>query len=248
MKKFNNIRRVGFTLAEVLITLGIIGVVASLTIPTLMQNADERANAAALKKTFSTLSSAYKLAEQEDGSPDTWGLINGNSPAMIDKIKPYLKVDKDCSGGGKGCFPTGVTYKSMAAIYGNWGTLDDWVYPKLKLTDGTLIMAGVDDPLCGEVYGTSQGLKTICGAYWVDVNGYKKPNQLGKDYFGFWLTKFGIVPIGVQQETSGYTFANDCKDRDNAYGLGCTAWIIYNDNMDFLRCKDLDWTTKTKCN
>ncbi|MBP7211391.1 type II secretion system protein, partial [bacterium] len=48
-----------FTLAEVLITLGIIGVVAALTIPTLMQRTQDREAISALKKFYSTLSSAY---------------------------------------------------------------------------------------------------------------------------------------------------------------------------------------------
>lgn len=60
-----------FTLAEVLITLGIIGVVAALTIPTLMQKADEQATVSALKKTYSTLTQAYNLAVNDNSSPDT---------------------------------------------------------------------------------------------------------------------------------------------------------------------------------
>lgn len=241
----------GFTLAEVLITLGIIGVVASLTIPTLMQNADERANVVALKKAYTTLSQAYKLAEQEDGTPDTWGMTTGNSPAgdapMLNKLKPYLRVDKDCTDGSQGCFPAGVTYVSLKPSLPGPGLYDDNPLAKLKLTDGTLLIAAVSDPSCGINSGSSIALQSVCGRYWVDINGFKKPNQWGKDTFQFYLTKYGIIPMGSAQETA-YTFSGTCKDKDTMPGRGCTAWVIYNDNMDYLHCNDLDWTTKTKCN
>ncbi len=66
----------GFTLAEVLITLGIIGVVAALTIPTLMQKIDERETVSKVKKFYSVFSEAYKLATLEHGTIDNWGLEN----------------------------------------------------------------------------------------------------------------------------------------------------------------------------
>lgn len=56
----------GFTLAEVLITLGIIGVVAAITLPTLIQNNDEKATVTKLKKMYSNLQNAYALYRAED--------------------------------------------------------------------------------------------------------------------------------------------------------------------------------------
>jgi len=64
--------KVGFTLAEVLITLGIIGVVAAMTIPTLMQKYYEKQTVAKLKETYSILSQALKSASQEEGLPEEW--------------------------------------------------------------------------------------------------------------------------------------------------------------------------------
>ena len=51
----------GFTLAEVLITLGIIGVVAAMTLPTLQQKLDERSNITALQKFYTEFSNATNL-------------------------------------------------------------------------------------------------------------------------------------------------------------------------------------------
>lgn len=63
-------KKLAFTLAEVLITLGIIGVVAAMTIPTLVTNADKKATATKLKVFYSKINQAVKLssAYNDDGN------------------------------------------------------------------------------------------------------------------------------------------------------------------------------------
>jgi len=66
-----NIRKVkikGFTLAEVLITLGIIGVVAALTIPILINNANKAEYVTALKRSYAILSQINEMVGKDDGS------------------------------------------------------------------------------------------------------------------------------------------------------------------------------------
>ena len=62
----------GFTLAEVLITLGIIGVVAALTIPTLIGNYQKKEVPVRLQKMYNTIQNAISQAELENGPCDTW--------------------------------------------------------------------------------------------------------------------------------------------------------------------------------
>ena len=64
---WNNSRKIAFTLAEVLITLGIIGVVAALTIPTLMANHRKQVVETSLEKFYSTMNQAIKMAEVDYG-------------------------------------------------------------------------------------------------------------------------------------------------------------------------------------
>lgn len=47
----------------------------------------------------------------------------------------------------------------------------------------------------------------------------------------------------------GFDFPNRCtiKSNDIYNGRNCTAWLLYNENMDYLHCDDLSWTGKTKC-
>ena len=104
-----------FTLAEVLITLGIIGVVAALTIPTLIANYQEKQTVSRLTKAYATISNAYQMAKVENGELSDWGFTanatNGttnpetgeyeiadttvnNSNLFWAKMVPYLKVVK----------------------------------------------------------------------------------------------------------------------------------------------------------
>jgi prepilin-type N-terminal cleavage/methylation domain-containing protein len=83
---------VAFTLAEVLITLAIIGVVAALTVPTVIRNYQERQTVAALKKAYAHLSQAFNMATIEKGAISTWSLENCDT--VLDIIEPYLKITK----------------------------------------------------------------------------------------------------------------------------------------------------------
>jgi len=77
----NNIKKTGFTLAEVLITLGIIGVVAAMTIPTLIANTNSAKFRSQFKKTISTLNQAGLMAEAQYDI--NYGSVNnkcGNTP------------------------------------------------------------------------------------------------------------------------------------------------------------------------
>lgn len=236
-----------FTLAEVLITLGIIGIVAEITIPTLIQNMREQQTIGMLKKEYSVLSQAYDMAVQDNGTPDNWGLSLG-SPLILSTIKPYLKVSKDCIDASLGCWPSNVNYAYLSSSAGSYGIIDQKPYAKLSLVDGTLIMGYTNSytPGCSTpTSGNSPAIQNTCGNYYIDINGYKPPNQWGKDLFMFYLTKYGIIPSGTQQENN-YSFTSECN-KDTSHGFGCTAWVLYNENLDYTKCTGLSWNGPAKC-
>lgn len=232
-----------FTLAEVLITLGIIGIVASMTLPALVQSHREKQTVAQLKKAYSTLAQAYMSVLSTDGSPDEWNLpyytdADGGQ-YILDKFKPHLKIIKDCGTREKGCYSEGYadTQKDTAA--------------KVVLNDGTCLSFKVWQNQCLSSFGSVQQVQNICGIIEVDVNGLKKPNRSGHDIFRFFLTKDRIFPYGTALQDSGdldnphsLSFAYCAKNKG---GMGCTAWVLYNENMDYLRCSDLSWDGKKEC-
>ena len=92
-------KKAAFTLAEVLITLGIIGVVAAMTLPTLIAKYQEKVWLTQFKVTYSTLSQAYLRAYQEHGVIKNWGLPLDNkaesAKIVAEKLLPYLNLAQD---------------------------------------------------------------------------------------------------------------------------------------------------------
>lgn len=238
-----------FTLAETLITLGVIGVVAAITIPILMNKTNNKETITALKKAYSTLSQAYTLAVQENGTPDNWNLhLNTADPNIINNLIPYLNVSKNCIGQAN-CNPV---INILESDGGSPGIYADWfnTRPTITLNDGTVLTSvWVHSATCANVIGSIPALKNECAAINVDVNGFKKPNQNGIDTFGFYLTKYGIIPAGTKDQTG--SFDTYCKDKSGSIienGTACAAWVIQNENLDYLNCNYLDWNGPTKCN
>jgi prepilin-type N-terminal cleavage/methylation domain-containing protein len=227
----------GFTLSEVLITLGIIGVVAVLTLPSVIQKQHEKATVVKVKKMYNILSQAYVYAVKEYGLPDEWGMNNAKD--MRNKLFINIKKIKNCDIASK---------KDECGVAGHYYYMSGTENTDLinnayssSLSDGTTLMVYKNVSNCHEYRGNGQFLQNQCGWIYVDVNGNKAPNTYGKDLFCFYLTKYGIIPVGTVNETS-YPFSA-CKTD----GAGCTAWLIYNENMDYLHCDDLSWNGKNKC-
>ena len=220
-----------FTLAEVLITLVIIGVVAALTIPNLMQKYQEQTTVKKVQKFYSNLSNAYILAEKENGPASDWGFLTSTNVQNREKMynyifKPYFKIAKDCgtSTAGNCLANTYTTLNKYSTIASYENTY------KLALDDGSTVL----------FYTVDNGASVL---FLYDFNGVKGPNQWGIDAFYFVLISNRIVPAGIQSGNYAFSrFNSSCKKNDTSskQGLGCTAWVIYKGNMDYLHC-DLTW-------
>lgn len=232
-----SLKKAAFTLAEVLITLGIIGVVTAMTMPSLIQNYQEKATVTKLKKCYSLVSQAYVSILNDEGGSDT--LQAGDDLEMMEKFGKYLKYQKTC-GRNKGCFPN-VTYKSVTGNgYSKWED-DTTDRSRAILTDGTLIMFNKS-----AMWGGNEGNYLYAQIY-VDINGFKGPNQLGRDFFYFYISPEKIVPGGakaLEEKKEDQKFTKNCIQQN---GYACAAWVIYNENMDYLHCKDLSWDGKHSC-
>ncbi|MDR1168081.1 MAG: type II secretion system GspH family protein [Heliobacteriaceae bacterium] len=89
--------RKAFTLAEVLVTLGIIGIVAALTMPSLIANYNKKVLGVRIKKFYSVLTQAVRMKEAEDGDIDVSMINANNSPDVAMEFfnvnyKPYMRV------------------------------------------------------------------------------------------------------------------------------------------------------------
>ena len=245
-----NKKRKAFTLAEVLITLAIIGVVAALTIPSLVQKYKERETITRVKEFYSVFSQAYQLAILEHGTFDQWGLGDthekveqedgsfqrdeyslNNYNKFFDIIKPYLKYDSytPFDNTNVGQDPNGHDLEVDAKSRG------------LRLANGTAIRGiHLATSKCDEI--------DYCGDFYIVTDGgamseekgdnqaYKRPQT-----FNFRLHKDHIAPRTLTQSS----FESDCL-RGNNYSY-CTEWVLKNGNMDYLHCDDLEINGKNKC-
>lgn len=231
---------VSFTLAEVLIVLGIIGLIADMTIPTLIHSTRDKITVVQTKKFYSGFENAYRLAISQEGTPDNWNLIAKDSREgamnFVKKMEPYLKISKNCGIDG-GCFFNG-NYKNLDGGIGGNYSLPSWGWSTFQLSDGTSVLIQIASPDCSH----NDPKEDVCAWVFVDINGFKKPNTSGMDFFTFYLTKNNLIPFGLESDGQ---FEEDCIKR--IYGNSCVGWIIYNENMDYLKCNDLSWNGRRKC-
>lgn len=76
----------------------------------------------------------------------------------------------------------------------------------------------------------------------------KNKSILGKNRFFFELTPKGLLPEGLNDERNVFKNCDPTLTNSTAAGRGCTAWVVYNKNMDYLHCRDkLDWNGKHSC-
>ena len=88
---FSNKQKRGFTLAEVLITLGIIGVVAAMTIPTLMSTFAKQRTETQLKAFYSRINQTIKMSIADNGDPDGWVEEKAYSyDEQVEFLKQYI--------------------------------------------------------------------------------------------------------------------------------------------------------------
>ena len=244
-------RRAAFTLAEVLITLGIIGVVAAMTLPSLIANYKEKQRVTQLKKSYSVLQQAYLRAVEKYGDSKYWDLtptetgeIDENGEQILDysgmtKVLGYFAENLNTQK------PKGnLTYKSLTL---NGSVLEQKsVRPPdqyLYLNDNSiLIMGWVNDD---ETTNNTDFMIMFPDCL-------KRGCTVGVDIFYFKLFyDKGFVPAGALSMPAkiSVTFDQACNRKlNNKYnGRACTAWVIYNENMDYLHCDDLSWDGKHKC-
>ncbi len=228
-------KTIAFTLAETLVVMGIIGVVAALTIPNLNQSTGDREKVAKVKKVYSNLEDAFGRAQAVYGPYDEWFDLNdwkATEKRDAERILEFMKVSKNCGQDEKGCFSSSVPTDLNGEEFDN--SYDDYGY-RVILADGTSVLF--------------EG-----GRIRVDIDGPNKgKNQYGNDIFDFYmmtkeeaLHSNQIVPSSPDFDGVDYY---EGKYYQGGYAGGyATAWIVRNGNMDYLKCPDeLNWDTKTSC-
>lgn len=193
-----------FTLAEVLLTLVIIGVVAALTVPTVKDHSDEVKYVAATKKALSTISAATTAIELKHGDGVFWKFDDEKTIDWYKESMNLVPPDPDKTSWQRTNFAGASEGNFVMTFLG---------------ADGMAWSLGTGDYPCGG------------GAAIVDVNGPQPPNVIGLDIHGFRIGSkcngaarsgdFGVYPMGDG--------ANDANTK-----WACTAYVIRNSKMPWL--------------
>lgn len=217
-----------FTLAEVLITLGIIGVVAAMTIPGLIQRTQEKELLNRWIKFHALLKQAILMAEEEYGDSSNWRFDkykSGSTPntegSAYSYLKPYLKIVSDCPTGEpeKNCFLSGYKYSFLD---GTPAAICSYIGPAVRLLSGESICFGNGSP-----------------HFTVDLNGTSPPNRIGVD-----IHYFSFIDLPKREFLPGFNWgwrdsadkAEYCNIESSSWhnGASCGFWIQRYKNMKYL--------------
>ena len=225
------IKACAFTLAETLIVIGIIGVVAALTLPNLNHATGNKEKITKIKKMYTSLTEAFDRAEAIYGPVDEWFNSDAsgvdNVTVFGDRITEFLKIKKNC-GYVRGT--NGTCWTDTSTLFKNnqeWSNLDRNNY--YKFVDATGVAYAI--PPITNV--NSDHLVTI----WVDIDGIQKgKNKQSEDIFSFMVYKingqpFQLIPSGAgsfgDEEYLAEAFAEE--------GAHLTVWVIMGGTMDYLK-------------
>ncbi len=224
---------------EVLVTLGIIGVVSAMTVPALMQNHQRKTYVTQLHKVYNELQQAAILYQTDKNAVNLREAGLKNQDEAVNFIRKYFKVVRECSHDVVPCFPVSV-YKKLD------GTTYPFNAPQNNLE--TYVLAN----------GASIGLDTVTNSnsyivisLMVDINGSKGPNIVGRDFFGMYLYDNGVIddysvkdgdaeggiaitdniPAPLDRETREDNFNRACNSSRPTWGHGCFGKIL-NDNWE----------------
>ena len=230
-----------FTLAEVLITLGVIGVVAALTIPGLIADYQKKQTVEQLKVAKSTLEQGFRLmlaTEGVDSLADTefvksfkgtayegGGLETPEATPILKKYFPGIDIVETSDR-----LSQLKEYYSDSNYFGaNW-KLPDWFFPNGFAVNIIVKKTPYTGPIdCDTIKAKGGAYCSLMVGGWnylyIDVNGIKGPNRHGADVFYFVLTENGML---YPTHDSNWSIFNT--------GEPATAWYIYS-NPDRL-CPD----------
>ncbi len=231
-KTFGGGGTLGFTLAEVLITLGIIGVVAAMTIPTLMTKHQHKVNVIKWRKAYSQFSQAALMMSQDYNTSDFKEVLFANitqkdsgnvtTNAVIDLFSKYFKnVKANCNGNCNGR----NGWNCSGILSDNYEKTGKTGYKYLNGTDAGYWVLGYYPTACFQtpdfVFGIDTNT-TLYGRISIDVNGIKPPNVIGKDIFVLNMNNLSnVVPGGGENFYSGFDY--ECDENAKSGGPACSA-------------------------
>jgi type II secretory pathway pseudopilin PulG len=204
-------KNLAFTLAEVLITLGVIGVVSAMTIPTLINKCQKVVLAKQAQKEYAMWTQVFKRILADDNTTslsatEAWSKIvenpviffrdpvHGTASIFLDQLAKYVKISYSNAQVNKKYYDkdnrsTQTTYNNYFIYLANGAQIFNYSFfknPKQKT-----------DEVCKNIKALGGSMCSYIAYFYIDINGDKGPNIMGRDIFWFFISDEGILyPYG----------------------------------------------------
>lgn len=216
-------KKVGFTLTEVLVSLFVIGIVAVLTIPNVTQNTTQKANTTSITSTIQTLNNSVNnmMVNEHTTNIEDTSLYND----INDFLNNYVATSKVCEEFTE-CFAS-----SYKALSGDTVKMSD-ISSKCKnnsfsLSTGAVVCYIKDVTLFKLPQATNHT------AFIIDINGTTKPNTVGRDLFTLGMSENGFVGVLDDYSRGNNDVKKLCTNGDY-YGNPCVYLLQTNSwDMDY---------------
>lgn len=231
---FRSFRKCAFTLAEVLITLGIIGVVAALTLPNLIANYKEKQAVVALKKITSELTQVSRQLDYEYGGNWTIACDKFDDVCFRDLFAEKMNVIKKCENPiSEGCQ---ISSKYLdGAVQHNTGVNHNW--PAILTNSGYSIKFRFHFNGCEPQHEDWDYGNLYCGWVQIDTNGLKHSNVVGKDIFYLFFYKHGKIvganyseALSAEGDVDNYDYSKSVEElEEDCYkgtGISCSSLFL----------------------
>ncbi len=238
------VKNKAFTIAELLITISIIGIITEITLPPLITNVNKEIRYAQFQTANSIMTNLGMqiYREYDYNITDIYDNPQEAITAFAEKLQ-YLKIC-DSSNFQGNCWHKEST-KSPDGVFNLTKTTpiisNQHVEDSIVLKNGMLL--GIEqnffNPSCDGswVWNETTGESIFCGEMMIDVNGFKGPNVLGRDIFTYILTKNRFYPAGMDnQDTPVKGYCNADEDPESAgweNGKACTYRLILEREMNY---------------
>ena len=210
-----------------------------MTLPALIQNYQEKVVVNKVSKFYSEFSQAYQLAVNDLGTMDNWGL--SDTIKVKDENDQYVLSEEGLKSTEK-FFDIMDKYlkrvsRTEKTIEYSKSTGNDYI-----LSDGMSIASIHILPIS---YCRPWNKNSTCADIYLKTDTkepmYRADGSHNKNVFNFRLHPHSVTPTGFMDSEF-----DKCKSGEN-YAT-CTAWVLHNKNMDYLKCPEkLSWKGKHSC-
>lgn len=237
----NSNKKNAFTLAEVLITLGIMGCLMALTIPVMINSVSNDSYVSGLKKTYSLLDEATRRIMLNNSGTMKYAMSScvSTNNTFRDLYGNFLDYNKTCNNGAA----VGNCWASTVKKLNGNPPSTGYNAPSAVLADGSFVMFS---PNCsaGLMNCASTNVSSVlpydsafrigCASIYVDVNGFNAPNQWGRDVFTIYVGPDGLYPSGEAHTVdNSYTCDPASASVRVQHGASCTNRVLTEGAMNY---------------